>query len=200
MQLLKKRLHMIFINSLAGHWNSLVGKVVDGSVESGKEAPWTKSGKISGCSMNKTSFPKSNRKRTATCIRYVSFCTASEIHYWPMTKILRRLADQHQLDVQKREKVPMPVEDLTLIVLTALRTTKKQFDIGRQRIQLYLFLLLAGFTVNRPSAVLALRYRHIRVSLLRDPEGGPHRLLLEFTFEFTKTFLGMKEAYAIRPI
>jgi Protein of unknown function (DUF3435) len=33
------------------------------------------------------------------------------------------------------------------------------------------------------------------VTVLRDPAGGPHRLLLEFTFEFTKEYLGMKEAY-----
>ena len=55
----------------------------------------------------------------------------------------------------------MPVEDLVLTVLPALRTTEKQFDIGGQRIELCLFLQLTGFTVNRPTTVLALRYRYI---------------------------------------
>jgi hypothetical protein len=58
---------------------------------------------------------------------------------------------------------------------------------------LCLFLQLAGLTANRPQAVLSLRYRHIRVSLLRDPQGGPHRILIEFKFEYTKGFLGAKD-------
>jgi hypothetical protein len=34
--------------------------------------------------------------------------------------------------------------------------------------------------------------------LLWDLEGGPHRVLLEFTFEFTKEFLGIKDLYVSR--
>jgi hypothetical protein len=86
------------------------------------------------------------------------------------------------------------VEDLVGILHTNLTTTKKRYDHGRQRIQVALYHHLAGFSANRPQAVLDLCYRHIVVSLLRDPEGGPHRILLEFTYEFTKQFLGMKEA------
>jgi hypothetical protein len=33
------------------------------------------------------------------------------------------------------------------------------------------------------------------VTLLRDPDGGPHRVLLEFTYEFTKDYLGIKDMY-----
>ena len=33
------------------------------------------------------------------------------------------------------------------------------------------------------------------VTLLRDPDGGPHRVLIEFTFEFTKEYLRVKDAY-----
>jgi Protein of unknown function (DUF3435) len=86
------------------------------------------------------------------------------------------------------------VEDLMGILQTNLTTTKKKYRHGRHRIQLTLFHHLAGFSANRPQAVLDLRYRHIVVSLLRNPQGGPHRILLEFTYEFTKQFLGMKEA------
>jgi hypothetical protein len=81
-----------------------------------------------------------------------------------------------------------------LILQTNLTTTKKRYTHGRHRITIALFLQLAGFSGNRPQAILDLRYRHIVVSLLRDPKGGPHRILIEFTCEFTKQFLGVKEA------
>lgn len=80
----------------------------------------------------------------------------------------------------------MDVEDLTKVVETTVSTTKKKFGHGRHCIELALFLQLAGLTTNRPQAILNLRYRHIQVSLLRDPQGGPHRIIIEFIFEFTK--------------
>jgi hypothetical protein len=86
------------------------------------------------------------------------------------------------------------VEDLLGILQTNLTMTKKRYDHGRQRIQAHLYHHLGGFSANRTQAVLDLCYEHIVVSLLRDPEGGPHRILLEFTYEFTKQFLGTKEA------
>jgi Protein of unknown function (DUF3435) len=107
------------------------------------------------------------------------------------------LAKKYGLSVQKREKILMFVEDLLPVLGTALRTTKKRFDLGRHHIELYLFLQLAKFTVNCPSAILALQYKHIIVTVLRDPGGGPHQLLLEFTFEFTKEYFGMKKAYVL---
>jgi hypothetical protein len=41
---------------------------------------------------------------------------------------------------------------------------------------------------------LKLRYGDIAMNLLRDPNGGPYRILIEFTCEFTKKYLGSKEA------
>jgi hypothetical protein len=87
----------------------------------------------------------------------------------------------------------MYVEDLAKTVKTALITTRKKFGHRRHRIKLCLFLQLAGLTTNCPQAILDLCYRHIKVSLLRDPQGGPHKILIEFTFEFTKEFLGTKD-------
>lgn len=72
----------------------------------------------------------------------------------------------------------MFVEDLIKVVETTNSTTKR-FGHGRHRIELGLFLQLAGLIANRPQAVLDLRYRHINVSLLRDPQGGPHRVVIE---------------------
>lgn len=89
----------------------------------------------------------------------------------------------------------MYVEDLAQVLQTNLVTTEKRYPHGRYRIQAQLYLQLGGFTANRPQALLGLCYRHIQVTLLRDPEGGPQRVLLEFTFEFTKEFLGIKDLY-----
>ena len=67
--------------------------------------------------------------------------------------------------------------------------------LGRYRIFLCLFLQGGFITANRPGALLYLQYKHITVTLLRNPSGGPHRILLEFTFEFTKAYLGAKDPY-----
>jgi hypothetical protein len=91
----------------------------------------------------------------------------------------------------------MYVEDLARVLQTNLVTTEKRYPYGRYRIQAQLYLQLGGFTANRPQALLSLCYQHIQVTLLRDPKGGPHRVLLEFTFEFTKEFLGIKDLYVI---
>ncbi|KAF2190381.1 hypothetical protein K469DRAFT_558662, partial [Zopfia rhizophila CBS 207.26] len=55
-----------------------------------------------------------------------------------------------------------------------------------------LHLQLGGFIADWLQALLDLCYRHIKVTLLWDPEGGPYRILLEFTFELTKKYLSIK--------
>ncbi|KAG9247325.1 hypothetical protein BJ878DRAFT_532639 [Calycina marina] len=94
---------------------------------------------------------------------------------------------EHKLSNKKRGKTAVYLEDLVGILQTNLTTTKK-YGHGRHRIQLALFHHLAGFSANRPQAVLDLCYRHIVVTLLRDPLGGPRRILLEFSYEFIKQF------------
>lgn len=111
--------------------------------------------------------------------------------------MLRKLSKKHGLTREKREKGVIYVEDLAVIMQTNLTTTKKKYTHGRHRIQLALFLQLAGFSGNRPQAVLSLCYRHIIVTVLRHPNGGPHNILIEFTYEFTKQFLGTKEVYVV---
>lgn len=87
----------------------------------------------------------------------------------------------------------MYVEDLKEVLRTNIYTTEKRYSHGRLRMEIQLFMQLAGFTANRPQALLQLRYRHIKATVLRDQGGGPDRFLLEFTFEFTKDFLGAKD-------
>ncbi|KAF1809568.1 C2H2 finger domain protein [Eremomyces bilateralis CBS 781.70] len=110
-----------------------------------------------------------------------------------MHKVLRKLAKRHGLKKGAREKPCMYVEDLKEALRTNLCAVEKKYSHGRIRIGVQLFMQIGGFTANRPGALLNLCYRHIRVTLLRDPEGGPNRILLEFSFEFTKSFLGIKD-------
>jgi len=76
---------------------------------------------------------------------------------------------------------------------------EKSFSLGELRILYVLFLLLLAPTGARPTSVLKLRYRDIRVVLSRDLDSSPHKVLIRFTLEFTKTYLGIKDAYIPRP-
>lgn len=91
----------------------------------------------------------------------------------------------------------MYVEDLFEVLKTQWTSSEMTFDHERHRVELCLFLLLAGTTGNRPAALLALRYRDIAASLIRDPAGGyePY-ILLEFKYTQTKGYLGQKDRYA----
>jgi hypothetical protein len=66
-------------------------------------------------------------------------------------------------------------------------------------VQQILFCQLAGITGNRPEALVELRFRHLKLTLIRDPNGGRPRLFIELTAEFTKGFLGLKDACVFSP-
>ncbi|VTT59410.1 unnamed protein product [Fusarium fujikuroi] len=87
----------------------------------------------------------------------------------------------------------MTIENLEKQAKTTISTTKKRFRIGEHRIYALLFLLLIAPSGSRPQALLLLRYGDLELSLARDPEGGPYRILIRFKLCFTKTFLGEKE-------
>ncbi|KAF3481524.1 uncharacterized protein GIQ15_04283 [Arthroderma uncinatum] len=106
----------------------------------------------------------------------------------------RALVKLFKLSTKGRPKSVVYLDDLTKIVETTVTTTEKKFGHGRLRICLCLYFQLAGFTANRPGALLKVRYQDIQVTLLRDPDGGPNNILIEFTPEFSKTFLGDKDA------
>lgn len=93
----------------------------------------------------------------------------------------------------------MYVQDLAEFARVLLATTEMSFDIGWLRVQLILFCQLAAITGNRLEALVNLRYRHLKLTLIRDPTGqsGSYpRLFIELTAEYTKTFLGIKDKYA----
>ena len=92
----------------------------------------------------------------------------------------------------------MTVDTLKAQNKTTLSTTRQTFRIGLYRIYVVLFLLLLSPGGSRPQSILLLRFGDIQVILTRDPEGGPHNLMLKFTPEFTKTYLGTKESLVQR--
>lgn len=87
----------------------------------------------------------------------------------------------------------MYIEDVAEFARVLLATTEMTFTCGWLRIELLLFCQLAAITGSRPQALLDLRYRHLQLNLIRDPDGGRPRLFIYLTPEFTKTFLGKKE-------
>ena len=90
----------------------------------------------------------------------------------------------------------MYAEDLAEFARVLLATTEMTFDIGWLRIQIVLFCQLAGITGNRPEPLVELRYRHLKLTLIRNPDrGGRPRIFIELTPEFTKGFLGSKDVY-----
>ncbi|KAI1839538.1 hypothetical protein JX266_014251 [Neoarthrinium moseri] len=111
-----------------------------------------------------------------------------------MHKVLRFLATKHGLSSKKRVNRCMTIDNLKEQIEETLSTTKKSFHIGELRILAVLFLLLLAPAGSRPASILKLRYGDIRVVLAKDPEGGPHNILIRFTLEFTKTYLGDKDA------
>ncbi|KAJ4307349.1 hypothetical protein N0V88_000733 [Collariella sp. IMI 366227] len=111
-----------------------------------------------------------------------------------MHRALRNVAEKHGLNNEKREKRCMTIDDLKKQIDTTVSTTEKSFRIGECRVLCALFHLLLAPSGSRPKALLLLRFKHVRVSLVRDPEGGPHQIVIRFTLKYTKGFLGAKEA------
>lgn len=108
--------------------------------------------------------------------------------------MLRDLAKKHGLSNEKRANRCMTIEDLKKQIETTISTTKKSFKLGELRILAVLFLLLLAPAGARPTSILRMRFGDIRLVLARDPEGGPHNILIRFTLAFTKTYLGVKDA------
>lgn len=85
------------------------------------------------------------------------------------------------------------MDDLEKQIKTTLETPKISFKLGEIRILAVLFILLLAPAGARPTSILRLRFKDIRVVLARDPEGGPHKLFTRFSLAFTKTYLGVKD-------
>jgi hypothetical protein len=114
--------------------------------------------------------------------------------------VVKIVADEKGLSNAKRESATMYVEDLAEFARVLLATTQMTFEIGWLRVQLIFFCQLAGITGNRPEALVNLRFRHLNLTLIRDRNADRPRLFIELTTEYTKGYLGMKDACVKPPI
>ncbi|KAF7184219.1 hypothetical protein CNMCM7691_004844 [Aspergillus felis] len=104
---------------------------------------------------------------------------------------MRHLIDKRALDKQRRANIPVYIEDMVPFNETILQTRKKRFHLGFQRIILCLYNTIGLFTVNQKEAMLHLQFKHLQISLQRDPRGGPPIPTIEIEPEFVKSILGM---------
>ncbi|KAL9580150.1 MAG: hypothetical protein Q9212_004664 [Teloschistes hypoglaucus] len=110
--------------------------------------------------------------------------------------VRQRLAIAHNLQKEKKKKPVLHAEDEFELLKTLYISTETTFPHERYRVQLALVMQLPGITGNRPSALLSVRYQHIKVNLLEDPDRGEQpRVLIEIVFHHTKGYLGEKDAY-----
>jgi len=108
--------------------------------------------------------------------------------------VVKIVAKEKELDHTKRASATMYVGDLAEFARVLLATTQMTFEIGWLRIQEIFFCQLAGITGNRPEALVELRFRHLELTLIRDPNADRPRLFIELTSEYTKGYLVMKDA------
>ncbi|KAF4263839.1 hypothetical protein CNMCM8812_003855 [Aspergillus fumigatus] len=108
---------------------------------------------------------------------------------------MRHLIDKRGLDKQPRANTPVYIEDMVPFNETILRTREKRFHLGFQRIILCLYNTIGLFTVNRKQAILHLQFKHLQISLQRDPHGGPPVPMIEIEPQFVKSVLGMYKVY-----
>ncbi|KKZ67419.1 hypothetical protein EMCG_06914 [[Emmonsia] crescens] len=105
--------------------------------------------------------------------------------------LLRFIAKEKGLSEEGIKKGTMYVQDLAELCRVLLATTEMLFLVGYLRIQLILFCHFAGYTANRPSAVLDVRLGDLELTLVRDTIYGRPRLVVKVTFDYTR-FLGKK--------
>lgn len=108
---------------------------------------------------------------------------------------IRRLIKKHGLDTQPRDNIPVYVEDMIPLNETILQTRKKRFYLGLQRIMLCTYGMMGVFSVNRKTAILHLQYKHLLITLQRNPHGGPPVPSIDIRPEHVKKFLGTKDLY-----
>ena len=111
-------------------------------------------------------------------------------------QVRQSLVEEFQLETEKKPKHIVRAEDQFELLLTLWRSAEVGMEHERLRVQLALILQLAGITGNRPEASLSLRWKHVKIALLRYPDGSKWpRPIVELTFEKTKSYMGAKDAY-----
>jgi len=128
-----------------------------------------------------------------------------------MQSIKTQLRFSHALDVGTPHKPVMEVPNLFAFLHFLWNDDPHRFSHERERVQFSLFLLLCAYTSSRPGALVessadgirgsgdALRYRDVKLTLIRNPvAGGKDVLILEVTLLLMKGKRHMKEPYVLR--
>ena len=112
------------------------------------------------------------------------------------------LVTDHDLVLTRKDKPVMHIDDFWHLLATLWRSSWCAFRVGRGRLQLHLYFLLAGYPASRPGALLGTRqdgtlrrtlvYRHTKLSLLRNPCPSERDVfVLQVTYYHTKGNTGM---------
>ncbi|OJD20581.1 hypothetical protein ACJ73_08084 [Blastomyces percursus] len=105
----------------------------------------------------------------------------------------RYLAEKYGLRKQPRDNAPVYIEDMVPYNETILQTQEKRFHLGLQRLLLCFYNMLGLFTVNRKTAILQIQYKDLKLSVQRNPHGGPPVPTVDFTPTCIKNKFGMKK-------
>lgn len=96
----------------------------------------------------------------------------------------------------KKKKLILYTENEFKLLKTLYISIETIFSHKCYRVQLALIMQFAKITNNRPGALLAVYYQHIKVTLLPDLKGGKQpRILIEIVFNHTKSYFGEKDIY-----
>jgi len=115
-----------------------------------------------------------------------------------MMNARQQFIQEFNLRTTPKEKPIMRVEDEFECLKTLWSSREMVFEAEVHRLAMALLMQLAGSTGNRPKALLQLRFRHVSVALLPDPEGSEWpRVMIDWKFENTKGYLGQKDANEI---
>ncbi|GIZ48168.1 hypothetical protein CKM354_001124100 [Cercospora kikuchii] len=107
----------------------------------------------------------------------------------------QNLAQEFKLSTAKEDKPIMRAEDEFELLKTLWESPDVELQHEYLRAQLALMIQLAGITGNRPGALRRLQYKDLKIALLPNCDGGDRpRLVIDFTFEHTKRYLGGKDA------
>ncbi|GIZ43092.1 hypothetical protein CKM354_000633300 [Cercospora kikuchii] len=107
----------------------------------------------------------------------------------------QNLAQEFELSTAKEDKPIMRAEDEFELLKTLWESPDVELQHEYLRAQLALMIQLAGITGNRPGALRRLQYKDLKIALLPNCDGDDRpRLVIDFTFEHTKRYLGGKDA------
>ncbi|KAK4570553.1 hypothetical protein LTR86_002635 [Recurvomyces mirabilis] len=106
----------------------------------------------------------------------------------------QNLVAEFNLSAEKEAKPMMRAEDEFELLKTLWESPEMSLPHERLRVQLALMIQLAGITGSRPGALRRLQYKDLKIALLPDGGGGEQpRLVMDFTFQHTKRYLGAKD-------